>query len=319
MKQIYTLLVCIFLISCPLKAQLSVNGYTNYNLSGFNVLVQNTAFTINSSLTNTAISLLQNKLQEISQFNINQTKINALKEVPIFMDWNTTTGAAQYHPSQAWLIANGYIPQKAMCVEISNITNFINWTNQNQPYMVLHELAHAYHHRVLNFNSTTITNAFNNAISNNLYKNVSYHAGGGNYLIQHTAYALNNEREYFAEITESYFGLNDYFPFNYSDLSNYDVLGFNTAKSIWADSTLSLQSSGSKINTITVYPNPVSTNIYINRANLNMSYAIYNLVGREIMKGKVASNNEKINFENFSSGIYFLKFENGTTIKFIKE
>lgn len=317
MKQIYTLLVCLFLIYNPLKAQLSVNGYTNYNLSGFDVLVQDTAFTINSTLTNNAISLLQTKLQEVLQFNINQTKINELKAVPIFMDWNTTTGAAQYHPSQAWLIANGYIPEKAMCVEISNITNFINWTNQNQPYLVLHELAHAYHHRVLNFNSTTITNAFNNAVSNNLYQNVSYHLGGGNYSIQPTAYALSNEKEYFAEITEAYFGLNDYFPFNYNDLNNYDVVGFNAAKSIWGDITLSLQSS--EINTIKVYPNPVSTNIYINRANLNMSYAIYNLVGTEIIKGKIASNNEKINFENFSNGMYFLKFENGTTIKFIKE
>lgn len=61
-----------------------------------------------------------------------------------------------------------------MCVEISNITNFINWTNQNQPYIVLHEPTHAYHHRVLNYNSPVITNAFNNVVSNNLYKNVSY-------------------------------------------------------------------------------------------------------------------------------------------------
>lgn len=317
MKQIYTLLVCLFLIYNPLKAQLSVNGYKNYNLSGFNVLVQNTAFTMDSSLTNSAISLLQTKLQEILQFDISQTKIRELKAVPIFMDWNTTTGAAQYHPSQAWLIANGYIPQKAMCVEISNIKNFINWTNQNQPYMVLHELAHAYHHRVLNFNSTTITNAFNNAVSNNLYQNVSYHIGGGNYSIRPKAYALSNDIEYFAEITEAYFGLNDYFPFNYNDLRNYDVVGFNVAKSIWGDIALSLQFP--QINTIIAYPNPVSTYIYINRANLYMSYAIYNLVGTEIIKGKIASNNEKINLETFLSGIYFLKFENGTTIKFIKE
>lgn len=64
------------------------------------------------------------KLIEISQFNIDSSKLVSLKSVPIFMDWNTTTGAAQYHPSQAWLIANGYIPEKAKCVEISNISNF---------------------------------------------------------------------------------------------------------------------------------------------------------------------------------------------------
>lgn len=221
----------------PLKsnAQLTVNGYTNYTLSGFNVLVENDALTNNSVLTNEAIDLLEINLIEISQFNIDPIKIDSLKAVPIFMDWNTTSGAAQYHPSETWLVANGYIPEKAMCVEISNITNFINWTNQNQPYMVLHELSHAYHHRVLNFNDPTITNAFNNAISNNLYTNISYHTGGGNYINQATAYALTNEKEFFAEITEAYFGLNDYFPFDYNDLNNYDIVGFNAALFIWGD------------------------------------------------------------------------------------
>lgn len=217
------------------KAQLSVNGYTNYNLSGFDVLVEDSAFLKNFILTNTAIDLLKAKLLEISQFNIDQDKMDALKAVPIFMDWNTTTGGAQYHPSEQWLIANGYIPEKAMCIEISNITNFINWTNENQPYMVMHELAHAYHHRELDYNSSTITNAFNNANSNNLYTNVSYHAGGENYINRPTAYALNDEQEYFAEITEAYFGLNDYFPFDRNDLGNYDDLGFSAVISVWGD------------------------------------------------------------------------------------
>ena len=227
------LLICLFPLKS--KAQLTVNGYTNYTLSGFNVLVENDAFTNNSVLTNEAIDLLEINLIEISHFNIDPVKLDSLKVVPIFMDWNTTTGAAQYHPSESWLIANSYIPEKARCVEISNITNFINWTNQNQPYMVLHELSHAYHHRVLNFNDPTITNAFNNAVSNNLYTNVSYHIGGGNYINQASAYALTNEKEFFAEITEAYFGLNDYFPFDYNDLNNYDLVGFNAAVFVWGD------------------------------------------------------------------------------------
>ncbi|WP_117885342.1 TlpA family protein disulfide reductase [Aureibaculum luteum] len=214
--------------------KLSVNGYTNYNLSGFDVLVEERAFLENLILTNTAIDLLKTKLHEISQFKIDQDKMDALKAVPIFMDWNTTTGGSQYHPSKQWLITNGYIPEKAMCVEISNITNFINWTNKNQPYMVMHELTHAYHHRELN-NNSTITNAFNNATSKSLYTNVSYHTGGEDYIIMPIAYALNDEQEYFAEISEAYFGLNDYFPFDRNDLSNYDVLGFNAAISVWGD------------------------------------------------------------------------------------
>lgn len=317
MKQIKVYLsLVLMMISLNSKAQLSVNGYTNYNFSGFDVLVENNAFSVNSALTNTAIDLLQANLLEISQFNIDQTKMDALKAVPIFMDWNTTTGAAQYHPSEAWLIANGYIPEKAMCVEISNITNFINWTNQNQPYMVLHELAHAYHHRVLNFNNAIITSAFNNATTNNLYTNVSYHAGGGSYINQPTAYALTNEKEYFSEITEAYFGLNDYFPFNYNDLSSYDIVGFNAAVSVWGDFTLSLPSVETDI--IKVYPNPASFSITIIGLKNRIGYSIYNVLGTEILKG-IINDNKDIDIQNYSDGLYFLKLENGNTFKFIKK
>jgi hypothetical protein len=313
MKQISTyVLLLLCLLNFKSNAQLTVNGYTNYTLSGFNVLVEDAAITNNTLLTNDAIDLLEIKLIEISQFNIDPIKLDSLKAVPIFMDWNTTTGAAQYHPSEGWLIANGYIPEKAMCVEISNISNFINWTNQNQPYMVLHELAHAYHHRVLNFNSPAITNAFNNAISNNLYTNVSYHTGGGNYINQPTAYALNNEKEYFAEITEAYFGLNDYFPFDYNDLNNYDLVGFNAALFVWGDITLSIPSSDINAIEWTVFPNPTKGLILIDIDDSNIDrieYEVIDIQGRIILTS--VSNNIgapiELNITNAPNGLYFLR------------
>lgn len=313
MKHFYT---CILALFCLLpnrgNAQLNVVGYTNYNLSGFNVLVQDVAFTNNSSLTNNAIDLLETKLIEISQFNIDSMKIDSLKAVPIFMDWNTTTGAAVYHPSEAWLIANGYIPEKARCVEISNITNFINWTNQNQPYIVMHELAHAYHHRVLDNNSSTITNAFNNAISNNLYTNVSYHTGGGNYNNQPTAYALTNEFEYFAEITEAYFGLNDYFPFDYNDLINYDSVGFNAALFVWGDITLSIPTSNFNAIEASIFPNPTEgkLSLDIDETNINrVNYEVVDIQGRVILtsESKTIETPIKLDMTNTSDGVYILK------------
>jgi hypothetical protein len=313
MKHFYT---CILALFCLLpnrgNAQLNVVGYTNYILSGFNVLVQDVAFTNNSSLTNNAIDLLETKLIEISQFNIDPIKMDSLKAVPIFMDWNTTTGAAVYHPSEAWLIANGYIPEKARCVEISNITNFINWTNQNQPYMVMHELAHAYHHRVLDNNSSTITNAFNNAISNNLYTNVSYHTGGGNYINQPTAYALTNEFEYFAEITEAYFGLNDYFPFDYNDLINYDSVGFNAALFVWGDITLSIPTSNFNAIEASIFPNPTEgkLSLDIDQTNINrVNYEVVDIQGRVILtsESKTIETPIKLDMTSTPDGVYILK------------
>ena len=66
----YYLFIFLTILSFKSNAQLSVNGYTNYNLSGFDVLVEDSAFIMDAALTNTAIDLLENKLIEISQFNI---------------------------------------------------------------------------------------------------------------------------------------------------------------------------------------------------------------------------------------------------------
>ncbi|MGK0390911.1 MAG: hypothetical protein ACI94Y_003671 [Maribacter sp.] len=307
---IFTLIIFLSFLSSNVHAQLSINGYTNYAISGFDVLVQENAFVMDADLTNEAIDLLESSLAEIVEFNIDQAKVDLLKEVPIFMDWNTTTGAAQYHPSEAWLIENGYIPEKARCVEISNITNFVAWTNQNQPYMVLHELAHAYHHRVLNFNSAVITNAYNNAISNNLYTNVSYHAGNGNYFNQDLAYALNNDKEFFAEITEAYFGLNDYFPFDYDDLNNYDIVGFNAVVEVWGDNTVSINNLD--LEELSLYPNPSDGIITLATEDLQLNGLKYELIdssGRIILASE--SNNEsksiRIDITDESGGIYFLR------------
>ena len=40
--------------------------------------------------------------------------------------------------------------------------------------------------------------------------------------------------EFFAELTEAYFGLNDYFPFKKSDLEQYDSVGYSMIEKVWA-------------------------------------------------------------------------------------
>lgn len=214
---------------------LQVQGYSNYDLVGFNVLLENKALEIDESLALEALELLETKLMEVSTLNLDPLILNQLTTVNIFMDWNTSNGAAVFHPSAVWLSQNGYITEKEGAIEISNITNFINWTNQNQPYMVLHELAHGYHHNMTNGGEkkAAITNAYQKALSTDLYKNVEYNVGNGNLITVPEAYALTSEGEYFAELTEAFFGLNDYYPFDKEDLERYDSDGFNMMNFAW--------------------------------------------------------------------------------------
>jgi hypothetical protein len=47
------------------------------------------------------------------------------------------------------------------------------------------------------------------------------------------AYALTNEKEYFAEITEAYFLKNDFFPFTREELRTYDPGGYALVEALW--------------------------------------------------------------------------------------
>ena len=74
----------------------------------------------------------------------------------------------------------------------------------------------------------------------------------------------------------------------------------------------------SAINGVKVYPNPTSDFIQISGLTTSKNYAIYNILGAKITRGNI-SENEMIDVKGFTSGVYFLKFDNGNTIKFLKE
>lgn len=153
--------------------------------------------------------------------------LSAIHQVRIWVEWQTQNGAAQFHPSAEWLQQNGYNPDKAGSVEVSNTINFVNWSRTTQPWMILHELAHAYHFRFLGDRSE-IEFAYQHALNNKLYESVDYIQGG-----KQKAYALTNFREYYAELSEAYFGKNDFYPFTRSELKKYDSVGYHLMEETW--------------------------------------------------------------------------------------
>jgi hypothetical protein len=49
-----------------------------------------------------------------------------------------------------------------------------------------------------------------------------------------------------------------------------------------------------------------------------LSYTIYNALGAEIEKGSITSE-DQIDVRGFVNGLYFITFENGTALQFIKK
>lgn len=69
---------------------------------------------------------------------------------------------------------------------------------------------------------------------------------------------------------------------------------------------------------VKVYPNPSSSYVSISGLKESKKYKIYNILGKQVANGLV-SNKTPIHIENYASGLYILKIENGNTIKFIKK
>lgn len=84
------------------------------------------------------------------------------------------------------------------------------------------------------------------------------------------------------------------------------------------DSTLSISDNQINSDSVNIYPNPSKSFIKINGHLENVNYSIYNVLGNKISNG-IISKNERLDIQSFSNGLYFLKFENGKTLKFLKE
>jgi len=78
------------------------------------------------------------------------------------------------------------------------------------------------------------------------------------------------------------------------------------------------------INTLTIFPNPVSDKLTIKTTNNDLpdSYKIYNVLGQVIKEDFISSQSDlEINTSNYSNGLYFIKItkgNNSATLRFIK-
>jgi hypothetical protein len=179
------------------------------------------------ALRERVVELLRVKLFDVRRV-VPAKALVKLREVPIWVELKDKRFPGMcFHPSADWLRVNGYNPEKAGGVEIGNAENFLKWT-LHQPAMVLHELAHAYHHRVLGADHAELEAALRNAREKKLYERVLRYDG-----TRVRAYGMNNATEYFAESSEAYFGTNDFYPFVRAELEEHDPEMARLVKKLW--------------------------------------------------------------------------------------
>jgi len=192
-------------------------SHTTRIIEGWNVVIDDRLLEEpDKELGELSLRLLSNQLFLIA-FLLPEAKVEKLKTVTIQLD--LTHGklrSAQYHPSKGWLLANGFSESLEKCVHLPHAAD---WASRNlhrtQPWVMLHELAHAYHDQFIEggFQNPEIKAAWQQLVDSGKYTR-TLHING--HETKH--YALTDQMEFFAEFTESFFGMNDFFPFNRAEL-----------------------------------------------------------------------------------------------------
>ncbi len=198
-------------------------------IEGWSVKVDPTLLNEKKEAGEVALKALANHLQRIT-YIVPAEKLKELRKLPIWLEFkNKKLKNMQYHPSKGWLATNGHDVRLAKHVHIpvaAALTDRQMWAKH--PYVVLHELAHAYHDQVLGFRHAKIIAAYNAAKASRSYENILDHRGRK---VRH--YGLNNPKEFFAEATEAYFGVNDFYPFVRAELKKHDAKTYGVMEEIW--------------------------------------------------------------------------------------
>lgn len=203
-------------------------------MSGWTVHISVDLLKNDPARTRRAIKLLADQLENIARL-VPPAALAELRKVSLWIspEYPGTQPRAEYHPGAGWLKNNGRDPAMEKGVELTNIRIFEAETRR-MPVFVLHELAHAYHDRVLGDNHPQIKAAYEAAKAGGKYDRVEQRFGDGR-VIQTRAYAMTNPQEYFAESTEAFFYRNDFFPFTRDELKQTDPGMFALLERLWSN------------------------------------------------------------------------------------
>ena len=222
-------LVCLLLLGMLTWGKASSSpgaaaGYRTNTIEGWTVLVNDRLFATDTAATVKALELLRAQLQEIVRV-APPAAVEKLRGVVLWFspEYPGVKPKAEYHPGAGWLRDHGRDPAMVKGIEFTDVRNFEAETRR-MPNFTLHELAHAYHDRVLpsGFGNAEIKAAYERAKAGKTYDKVERWFGNGRPNSFERAYAMTDPMEYFAETTEAFFSRNDFFPFNRAELKQHD-------------------------------------------------------------------------------------------------
>jgi hypothetical protein len=181
-------------------------------------------------LSETMVTLLEYKLHMIDHF-IAEAGRKQLHDVPIWLEIGRAGAYLRYCGSRENLRGEGANPDKFRGVEIGDPQRMLKWALLQQSD-VLGELAAGYYDRHAAEKGSElgkkIASAYKQARKDGKYESVLRFDGRR---VPHPA--LTSEKRYFAELMESYFLVNDHYPFLRCELKDQDAAGYALIADLW--------------------------------------------------------------------------------------
>jgi hypothetical protein len=219
----------------------AVAGYERRVLEGFQILINK--IILDKPMDDYAkkpFDVLEDELKSINKLIIPKI-LHELQKVPIWVEWdggekkaNGSRTVAVYYggPAFAYLRRDSAVdPRKANNIEVMTL-KFLTELKQpgrnKQQVVLLHELVHAVHDKVLSRDNPEIKAAYEQAKQRELYVNVEHRTGP-----KRDAYANTNHAEYFAEISCAFLDHIDYYPYDKEGLRKHDPEGYAVAEKVW--------------------------------------------------------------------------------------
>ena len=198
--------------------------YSTYSIENFKCFISDEVIQENSDSkwVNKPLDLLSRSLRKVNEVYPENAKV-LFHKTYIFVDWNKPGALGLYSqgprgPSDPKTHFN--------CIDINGM-KFVTEKNNDkklQPnnaatLVLLHELAHCYHHQVLGWNHELIKDAYQNAKNQKLFDLKSY--------------LMSSDKEYFAELTTAYLDKHYSVPKTREEIKEKDIQGYGLMEKIW--------------------------------------------------------------------------------------
>jgi len=203
--------------------------YDKRTIKGWTVYVSE-ALTSRPGLCNAMVTLLTYKLHTINHF-VAPDGQKQLHQVPLWLEIGRAGRYVRYCGSRQRLRGEGANPDKFQAVEVRDPQRMLKWALLQQSD-VLGAVALGYYDRHAankGFDlGKKIRAAYERAKKAGKYASVLRFDGKR---VPHPA--LANEKAYFAELMESYFLVNDHYPFIRCELKDQDAAGYALVAGLW--------------------------------------------------------------------------------------